>query len=529
MSNDEMARLDQSSCLEKHTEDTPIKEVSRREFIQTSAAGLLMSAPHLFSGSGPPQRASTPTDLELCFMPATVLAGEIRAKRISPVEVIDAVYARLHEINPKINAFCTLTEEKARLAAKESEAAVMRGGQLGALHGVPVSIKDLLLTRGVRTMYGSRIREHYIPEEDAPSVAKVLAAGAILIGKTTTPEHGFKAVTDSPLTGMTRNPWNLDKTCGGSSGGAGAAIAAGLGPLAIGTDAGGSIRIPCSFNGIFGLKPSFGRVAAYPPSPVPFLVHVGPMTRTVRDAALMLTTMAGPDERDLLSLPADATDYLSSCDRGIRGLRVAWSATLGYAKVDPEVAHLTQAAARVFESDLGCNVEAVDPGFGSPWSFFTVLWVTSCFLRLHSFLKEWESRMDPDLVKVVKQGERLAPTDYAEALANRSVLWETTRKVFDRYDLLLTPTVPVQPFDVGRIAPETISADKGLLPFGDWIPFTYPWNLTGQPTASVPCGFTREGLPVGLQIVGRRFADAMVLRAASAFEQVRPWVHARPS
>ena len=523
-----MARSDQSSRLEKRVEDTPIKEVSRREFIQTNAAGLLMDVPHLSSGRGPSQRASTPAEPGLCFTPATVLAEEIRAKRISPVEVIDAVYTRLHEINPKLNAFCTLTEEKARLAAKESEAAVMRGGQLGALHGVPVSIKDLLLTRGVRTMFGSRIRENYLPEEDAPSVAKVLAAGAILIGKTTTPEHGFKAVTDSPLTGMTRNPWNLDKTCGGSSGGAGAAIAAGLGPLAIGTDAGGSIRIPCSFNGIFGLKPSFGRVTAYPPSPVPFLVHVGPMTRTVRDAALMLTTMAGPDERDLLSLPSDPADYVSACDRGIRGLRVAWSATLGYAKVEPEVAHLTQAAASVFESDLGCNVDAVDPGFGSPWSFFTVLWVTSCFLRLRAFLKEWENRMDPDLVRVVKQGERLASTDYAEALANRSVLWETTRKFFDRYDLLLTPTVPVQPFDVGRIAPETISADRGLLPFGDWIPFTYPWNLTGQPAASVPCGFTREGLPVGLQIVGRRFADAMVLRAASAFEQARPWANTRP-
>jgi aspartyl-tRNA(Asn)/glutamyl-tRNA(Gln) amidotransferase subunit A len=523
-----MTHSNQSSHPEERREDSTIKDISRRDFIQTSAAGLLTTVPHLSSSSGLPQRASTPADLELCYMPATVLAEEIRAKRISPVEVIDAVYARLHEINPNINAFCTLTEERARSAAKESEAAVMHGDQLGALHGMPVSIKDLLFTQGVRTMFGSRIRENYVPEDDAPSVAKVLTAGAILIGKTTTPEHGFKAVTDCPLTGVSRNPWNLNKTCGGSSGGAGAAIAAGLGTFGIGTDAGGSIRIPCSFNGIFGIKPSFGRVAAYPPSPVPFLVHVGPMTRAVRDAALMLTAMAGPDERDLLSLPADATDYLSACDRGIRGLRVAWSATLGYAKVEPEVAHLTQAAASVFESDLGCNVEAADPGFGSPWGFFTVLWVTSCFLRLRDFLKEWESRMDPDLVKVVKQGEHLAPNDYAEALAKRSILWETTRKFFDRYDLLLTPTLPVTPFDVGKIAPETISADKGLLPFGDWIPFTYPWNLTGQPAATVPCGFTREGLPVGLQIVGRRFADAMVLRAAAAFEQARPWAHTRP-
>ena len=278
----------------------------------------------------------------------------------------------------------------------------MRGDRLGALHGVPASIKDLLVTRGVRTMFGSRIREGYVPEEDAPSVVKLLAAGAISLGKTTTPEFGFKGVTDSPVTGICRNPWDLDKTPGGSSGGAGAAVASGLGPLAIGTDGAGSIRIPSSFSGIFGLKPSFGRVAVYPPSPVPVIVHAGPMTRTVRDAALMLTALAGPDERDLLSLPADATDYLAACEGGIRGLRVAWSPTLGYAKVDPEVARLTDAAARAFESDLGARVEAADPGFESPWKTLSVLWLTSYGLRLNSFLPEWESRMDPDLVTLVR-------------------------------------------------------------------------------------------------------------------------------
>jgi aspartyl-tRNA(Asn)/glutamyl-tRNA(Gln) amidotransferase subunit A len=487
-----------------------------------------MTTFHTSSRRVSPQRGSTHPGQELCFLSATELAAAIRTREVSPVEVIDAVYARVHAINPKINAFCTLTEEKARLAAREAEAAVMRGDRLGALHGVPLSVKDLLITRGVRTMYGSRIRENYIPEEDAPSVAKLLAAGTIMIGKTTTPEHGFKGVTDCPLTGVSLNPWDLGKTCGGSSGGSGAAVASGLGPFTVGTDAAGSIRIPCSFNGIFGLKPSFGRVAAYPPSPVPFIVHVGPMTRTVRDAALMLTALAGPDERDLLSLPEDATDYVPACDGGIRGLRAAWSATLGYAKVEPEVTSLTTAAARVFESDLGCTVEAADPGFDSPWDFFSVLWITSCFLRLRAFLPEWESRMDPDLVAVVKQRERLDPTDYAEALVKRTVLWDTVRKFFDRYDLLLTPTLPVPPFALGRIAPEMVSADKGLLPFGDWIPFTYPWNLTGQPAATVPCGFTHEGLPVGLQIVGRRFADATVLRAAAAFEQARPWAGKRP-
>src|SRR5258708_31297244 len=414
-------------------------------------------------------------------MPATALSAAIRAKRVSPVELVNAVYARLHQINPRINAFCTLTEEQAHRAAKEAEAAVMRGDRLGALHGVPVSIKDLFLTRAVRTMYGSRIRENYVPEEDAPAVAKLLAAGAMLIGKTPTPEFGCKGVTDSPLTGITRSPWDLSKTSGGSSGGAGAAVAAGLGPIAIGSDGGGSIRIPASFNGIFGLKPSLGGVANYPSSPVPFLVHAGPLTRTVHDAALLLNVIAGPDERDLLSLPADATDYLAACEGGVRGLRVAWSPTLDYAKVDPEVASVTEAAAKVFESSLGCKVEAADPGIESPWSMFSVLWTMSYALQLRTFLPEWENRMDLDLVTLIKGIERLGPTDYGEAFAKRAVLWDTTRKFFDRFDLFLTPTSPVPPFAASRSSPEGIPVVHGaLLPFPDCIPFTYPCNITGQ-------------------------------------------------
>src|SRR5215471_12154512 len=423
-------------------------EMSRRDFIQTTGAGLLTMMPSLREDQA---RVENPirNKEDLCFMPATILAASIRQKKVSPVEVIDAVYARLHKINQKINAFATVTEEQARLTAKEAESAVMRGDRLGALHGVPVSIKDVFLTRGVRTMFGSRIRENYVPEEDAPAVAKLLAAGAIPIGKTTTPEFAFKPVTDSPLTAITRNPWDLNKTSGGSSGGTGAAVAAGLGPIGIGSDAGGSIRLPASFNGIFGLKPSFGRVAYYPARPVP-LVHAGPMARTVPDAALMLKVVAGPDERDLYSLPADATDYLTACEGGIRGLRVAWSPALGYAKVDPQIAAITETAAKVFESSLGCKVEAADPGFEDPWNSFSKVWVMSFGLRFRGFLPEWESRMDPDLVKITKNIERLGPADYAEALALRSVLWDTTRKFFDRFDLLLTPTVPIAPFQAGR-------------------------------------------------------------------------------
>jgi aspartyl-tRNA(Asn)/glutamyl-tRNA(Gln) amidotransferase subunit A len=378
-------------------------------------------------------------------------------------------------------------------------------------------------------MFGSRILENYVPEEDAPAVAKLLAAGAIPIGKTTTPEFAFKGVTDSPVTGITRNPWDLAKTSGGSSGGSGAAVAAGLGPIAIGSDGGGSIRVPSSFNGVFGLKPSFGRVAYYPAPPIP-LVHAGPMARTVRDAALMLNVIAGPDESDLTSLPADATDYVSASENGIRGLRVGWSPALGYVKVDSQVAALTEDAAKVFESNLGCKLEAADPGFRDPWRSFSMLWVMSLGLRFRGFLPEWESRMDPDLVKLIRNIERLGPSEYGEALGLRSALSDTIRRFFDRFDLLLTPTVPVSAFKAGRPNPDGMSVPAGsLIPFADWSPFTYPWNITGQPAASVPCGFTHEGLAVGLQIVGRRFADATVLRAAAAFEQARPWFEKRPS
>jgi len=502
-------------------------EMSRRDFIQTAGSALLTMTRSLDEDEGRREKPTSNRE-DLCFTPATVLAAAIRQKKVSPVEVINAVYVRLHKINPKINAFATLTEEQARLTAREAEAAVMRGDRLGALHGVPVSIKDVFLTRGVRTMFGSRIRENYVPKEDAPAVAKLLAAGAILIGKTTTPEFAFKPVTDGPLTGITGNPWDLKKTPGGSSGGACAAVAAGLGPIALGSDAGGSIRAPSSFTGIFGLKPSFGRVAYYPSPPVP-LVHAGPMARTVRDAALMLNVIAGPDERDLVSLPADATDYLTACERGIRGLRVAWSSALGYAKVDPQVTAVTEAAANVFESGLGCKVEAADPGFENPLESLSILMVMNFALRFRGFLPEWESRMDPDLVKLIKNVERLGPTDFGEALAKRFVLWDTTRQFFDRFDLLLTPTLPITAFEAGRPSPDGMPVPAGsLIPFADWSPFTYPWNITGQPAASVPCGFTRQGLPVGLQIVGRRYADATVLRAAAAFEEARPWNEKKP-
>ncbi|RMF89984.1 MAG: amidase [Nitrospinota bacterium] len=464
---------------------------------------------------------------ELCYLSAIDLAEAIRTRKVSPVEVVDAVLDRIDRLNPRLNAYCTILHEPAREQAKAAEAALMKQEDLGPLHGVPVSIKDLTLTRGVRTTRGSKIYEHFIPDEDAPVVESLKAAGAIIIGKTNTPEFGWKGVTDNPLFGATRNPWNLDRTPGGSSGGAGAAVAAGLGPLALGTDGGGSIRIPSSFCGIFGLKPSFGRVPQYPAGWGEGLSHAGPMTRTVRDAALMLNVMARPDDRDRFSLPADGTDYLQALDTGIEGLRVAWSVNLGYAVVDPEVEEITSEAVNAF-SELGCQVEAVDPGFESPERIFSIFYLAGIAALLWRAVEEWGPHLDPGLLEVIEEGKKLTAIDVMEAVFQRQAFWETVRRFFLRYDLLVTPTVAVPPFALGLNDVEIIAGQE-VSPLIGWIPFTYPFNLTGQPAANVPCGWTADGLPVGLQIVGRRYADVTVLRAAAAFESVRPWADKWPA
>lgn len=461
---------------------------------------------------------------ELAFMPATDLVAAIRARKISPVEVVGAVLARIDALNPRLNAYCTVTADAARRQARAAETAVMHGDPLGPLHGVPVSVKDLVITHGVRTAFGSRIYAGNIPEEDAPSVERLKAAGAILVGKTTTPEFGWKGVTDSPLFGISRNPWNLERTPGGSSGGAAAAVAAGLAPLAVGTDGGGSIRIPGSFCGVFGLKPTYGLVPVYPASATGTLSHVGPMTRTVRDAALMLQVMAGPDERDPLSFPLTGQDLTAGLDDGVRGLRVAWSPTLGYAVVDSEVRIVTEAAAKLF-GDLGCRLEQVDRVFEDPDPIWSPLFYGGIAGRLHDSLEEWRDRMDPGLVQVVEEGSRISAVQLGKAGFARAAFTEQVRRFFSRYDLLLTPTLAVPPFAAGLERPPDGRAGSRLA----WVAFTYPFNLTGHPAATAPCGFTQDGLPIGLQIVGRRLADFTVLWAAAAFEAAAPWTDRRPS
>jgi aspartyl-tRNA(Asn)/glutamyl-tRNA(Gln) amidotransferase subunit A len=454
---------------------------------------------------------------DLLKLSAVDLLDLYRTKRLSPVEVTRAALQRIDALDPVLNAFCFVAPD-ALATAEASEARWMSGAPRGPLDGVPVSIKDILLTRGWPTLRGSKTVDPAGPWiEDAPAVARLRESGAVLIGKNTTPEFGWKGVTDSPLTGITRNPWNPAKTPGGSSGGGAAAVASGMCPLTLGTDGGGSIRIPCAFTGIFGLKPSFGRVPAWPLSPYGTVAHIGPMSRTVRDTALLLNVIARPDARDWFALPDDRRDYLDRLDHGVRGWRIAYSANLGYAEVDPEVAALVRQAAMRFD-DLGAQVEEVDPDVAGADEIFRRHWYSGAAYLLRNFTAEQKRVMDPGLVDVAEQGAQIAMLDLVDAVQKRGALGARMNQFHESYDLLLTPTLPLAAFDAGREVADVMKEKR----WTEWTPFSYPFNLTQQPAASIPCGLTSAGLPVGLHIVGPRYGDARVLRAARAFETMQP-------
>jgi aspartyl-tRNA(Asn)/glutamyl-tRNA(Gln) amidotransferase subunit A len=454
---------------------------------------------------------------DLCALTASELLDAFRKKTLSPAEVTGAVLKRIEALNPILNAF-NLVSENALNEARASEARWLAGQPKGLLDGVPVSIKDLLLTRGWPTLRGSKTIDPKGPwNDDAPATARLREHGAVLLGKTTTPEFGWKGVTDSPLTGITRNPWNKEKTPGGSSGGAAAAVAAGMGPLAVGTDGGGSIRIPCGFTGIFGIKASFGRVPAWPLSPFGTVAHVGPMTRSVTDAALMLNVLALPDARDWHALPYEPRDWRTGLDQGVADLRIAYSPNLGYAKVDPEVASIVKKAVSVFE-DLGAKVEERSPGFEDPAPLFMTHWFSGAAFLLRSIPKAKHELIDPGLREMAAQGEKVTVNDILDAQLKRGALGAHMNLFHRDYDLLVTPTLSIPAFDAGKEV-----ADKMLQSrWTDWTPFSFPFNLTQQPAASIPCGLTAAGLPVGLHLVGPKYADALVLRAARAFETARP-------
>jgi len=464
------------------------------------------------------------TDESLVWRSAVDLAREIRGKKVSPVEVTDVILARIESLNPRLNTHCLVADDVARRAAREAEIAVMKGEPLGRLHGVPMSLKDVLYTRGIRTTGGSRLFADMVPEEDAIAVARLKSAGAVLLGKTNTSEFGFVAQTDNLLFGATRNPWNLACTPGGSSGGAAVAVASGLGPLGLGTDAGGSVRIPAAFCGVYGLKPSYGRVPEHPTFPGwDHVSHVGVIARTVRDAALVLDVIAGADDRDRRSLPREPGAYLDACEEEIKGRLVAWTPDLGYAAVDPRVRALCENAAAEFES-LGCHVEVVNPGWEDPEALFRTIVSAQFYAAWSDQLPAVEPQLDPRLVSFIRRGGAVTAREYLAALRQVERYWLEAQTFLSRFDLLLMPTVAVPPFEG---APPREIDDREVSVLG-WMPFTYPFNLTGQPAASVPAGWTDDGLPVGLQIVGQLRQDRTVLSASAAFESACPWSEHHP-
>ncbi len=462
---------------------------------------------------------------DILYMSACELVGHYRDHTLSPVDVTRATLERISAIDGRTNAFIVVDEESALNDARQSEERWRTGKPLGPVDGVPTSIKDLVLAKGWPTLFGSRTTDPDQPWElDAPCVARLRENGAVIFGKTTTPEFGWKGVTDSGVSGITRNPWNLDMTPGGSSGGAGAAVAAGMCHLAIGTDGGGSIRIPSGFSGIFGLKPSFGRVPAWPMGRFGTLGHVGPMTRTVEDAALMLTVISQPDHRDWTALPYEPREYRAGLEQGLEGLRIAYSPDLGYANVDAEIAEIFASAVDNFRS-LGAQVETAHPGFDDPRAAFRTLWWAGAANGLSNLTEDQMNLVEPDFAEIVEEGRRIPLLDYIAADHQRAVLGELMMEFHREYDLLLTPSLAVAAFAAGTMSPRESDDPKWIT----WSPFTYPFNMTKQPAASVPCGFTSEGLPVGLQIVGPPFADHLVLRASYAYQRAYSFADRRPS
>ncbi len=451
-------------------------------------------------------------NFELQFLSATQLTCEYRKKRLSPVEVTKAILDQITAYNGQLNAFRMVDEEGALAEARNSEMRWMKGEPKGLVEGVPVSIKDNIWVKGWPTLFGSKTVDPIQPwDEDGPSVARLREHGAIILGKTCIPEFAHQIVTVSPLTGITRNPWNLQKSPGGSSGGAAAAVAMGMGPLAIGTDGGGSIRIPCHWSGVFGLKPTFGRVPHYPRGWYPSLSHVGPITRTVEDAALMMTLISQPDPRDWYALPADGTDYRVGLNDGVKRLKIAYSPNLGYAKVDKEVADIVSKAVSVF-SHLGAFVDQVDPpGLEEGLKISGIQWVVFTAKGVRALTSEQRSMLDPSIIQLAERGERIDVMEFIQALADREALGHKMNLFHENYDLLVSPSFHVTAPEAGGLPGEL----KGP------PPLTCPFNQTGQPAASIPCGITSEGLPVGLQIVGPLYRDDIVLRASRAYESAR--------
>jgi aspartyl-tRNA(Asn)/glutamyl-tRNA(Gln) amidotransferase subunit A len=453
---------------------------------------------------------------EAIDLTALQMVAAYRSGELSPVDVTVAALSVIAERDGEINAFCLVDEEAALTQARKSEARWHGNYTKGLLDGVPIAIKDVFRTQGWPTLRGSRLTDAAGPWlEDSPAVGKIRNDGMVLLGKTTTPELAWKGVTDSPLTGITRNPVDPTRTAGGSSGGSAAVVAAGMAPLSIGTDGGGSIRIPASFCGVVGFKPTHGRVPMYPISPFGPLAHAGPITRTVEEAAVLMDIIALPDHRDPTSLPPTLATYRGEIHRDVVGLDVGYSSTLGYANVDPEIDAAVAAAVRAL-AEAGLNVVEADPGFADPIDAFETIWATGVAATLRGYDEQARGLVDPGLVAMLDRGLSVSGADYLDARQIGIDVGQTMGQFHEAYNLLITPTTPIPAFDAGHDVP----VGSGMRSWAEWTPFTYPFNMTQQPALSIPIGTTTGGLPIGLQIIGPRHSDDLVLAVGRFAEQV---------
>jgi len=459
-------------------------------------------------------------------------AEDIRAGRVTSVEVVARSLARIHDLQPALNAFTVVLDDSALESARDADEAVRQGGPLPALHGVPVSVKDHIWMVDAPATNGSLILRDFVPPADAVPVARLRAAGAVIVGKTNNPEFCYRGFTDNLLFGLTRNPWDLQRTPGGSSGGAGSSVAAGMTAIALGTDGGGSIRIPASFCGVVGHKPTFGLVPKEPGFKGWKTLSVdGPLARSVRDAALMLSVLAGPAAADDMTYPGPRREtYLHAVTRpgSIRGLRVAWSADLGMLPVDPDVRAVFGEALRVL-AGLDCELVEAAPATEHPAELWNTIALVEGFSSEGPFLTSSRDLMSPGTAEIVEAGRGITGGQYVDALHERARYTQVWAEFFKQHDILVTPAMQLTAFPVRLQTPEQIEGQPVDPFFDDWCTICLPANLTGMPATVVPAGFGAGGLPVGLQVMGPRWADALTLQVAAAFERATPWSAYQPA
>ena len=470
---------------------------------------------------------------EICFMSAYEMLEKIKTQELTSTEITESIIERIERINPIINAYCTPTFELARETAKKADEAVKKGEKLGLLHGIPTSIKDLMQTKGIRTTFGSKLYEDFIPEQDDIAVQRLIKAGCVILGKTNTPEFGSIALTNNKLFGETKTPWDIERNSGGSSGGAASSVASGIGPLALGSDGGGSIRVPSSCCGVYGLKPTFGRIPSYPRIGIAFysMDHYGPIVRYVKDAALMLNAMKGHHPADNNSFPDDDVDYVKILEDKPKKLKIGYSMTLGYAKIlEDEVKESVLNGIQKFEQ-YDWDVEEVDLKIRKPESAFKTL---VSFGYSYDLQKDFKNRLEdltPDLKSTIRLGLDNSAMNIGKAREQRKQVYEVMYQYFKNYDILITPTMPcpaIKPvwLETGTTFP---AIGKKTLSIMSWMTYTYPFNMTGLPAASIPSGWTNSGLPIGMQIVGKRYDERTVLQVSKAFEEIAPWQDKKPN